>query len=158
GKEVFCTPDHEFMLRDGSYHQAQRLEPQTSLMPFDKRLDKDGYVMVRHPATGMNQKVHWIMARGGLLGEIPSFEGQKTIIHHRNFSPLDNRLENLEFMGDRDHMSYHKSLAERNPHFQSLEFEEKRKAALAAKAQTPEGYAYFAERGKANLAKYREQN
>ena len=61
-------------------------------------------------------------------------------------------------MGDRDHMSYHKSIAERNPHFQSAEFEAKRKAALAAKAQTAEGHAYFAERGKANLAKYREKN
>ncbi|MCA1592565.1 MAG: RtcB family protein, partial [Acidobacteria bacterium] len=32
GREVFCTPDHEFMLRDGNYRQAQELEPSTSLM------------------------------------------------------------------------------------------------------------------------------
>lgn len=158
GREIFCTPDHEFMLRDGTYRQAKDLAPETSLMPFDKRLDKEGYALVRHPATGLNQKVHWIMGRGGLLGKIPSFEGQKTIIHHKNFKPSDNRLNNLEFMGDRDHMSYHKSIVERNLHFQSPEFEMKRKAALAAKAQTAEGYAYFAERGRKNLERYSSEN
>ncbi len=158
GREILCTPDHQFLLRDGTYREAIDLKPGTSLMPFDKRADKEGYIMVRHPATGLNQKVHWIMARCGLLGKIPSFKGQQTIIHHRNFNPWDNRLENLEFMGDRDHMSYHKSISERNPHFQSPEFEARRKAALAAKAQTVDGHAYFAERGRKNLEKYRQKH
>lgn len=98
------------------------------------------------------------MARGGLLGAIPTFEGQKTIIHHKNFTPTDNRPENLKFMGDRDHMSYHHSIVERNAHFQSPEFEAKRKAALTAKAKTPEGYTYFVERGVKNFAKFKEQH
>lgn len=34
GREILCTPDHEFMLRDGTYRQAQDLTPKTSLMPF----------------------------------------------------------------------------------------------------------------------------
>jgi tRNA-splicing ligase RtcB (3'-phosphate/5'-hydroxy nucleic acid ligase) len=96
GREIHCTPDHEFMLRDGSYCEAQKLRPGTSLMPFDSRISKGGYALVRHPATGMNQRVHWVMARSGLLGEIPSFKGQRRIIHHKNFNPGDNRLENLE--------------------------------------------------------------
>ena len=158
GREIFCTPDHEFMLRDGTYRQAKDMTPQTSLMPFNTRIDKDGYATVRHPGSNNDQRVHWIMARCGLLGEIPSFEGQKTIIHHKNFRPIDNRPENLKFMGDRDHMSYHKSIVERNTHFQSPEFEAKRKAALAAKAKTPEGHAYFAERGGKTFARFWEQH
>ena len=158
GREIFCTPDHEFMLRDGSYRQAKDLTPRTSLMPFNTRVNRDGYTTVRHPSSNNDQRVHWIMARCGLLGEIPAFAGQKTIIHHINFRPTDNRPENLKFMGDRDHMSYHKSIAERNPHFQSPEFEAKRKAALAAKARTLDGHAYFAERGGKNFAKFREQH
>ncbi len=158
GREIICTPDHEFMLRDGTYRQAKDLTTSESLMPFDIRTDKDGYTLVRHPASGLNQRVHWIMARCGLLGAIPRFDGQRTVIHHKNFTPCDNRLENLQFMGDRDHMSYHKSIAERNSHFGSPEFEARRKLALSAKAQTPEGHAYFAARGAANLARYREQN
>jgi DNA gyrase subunit A len=38
GKVIRCTPDHRFMLRDGSYKQAQHLTPDDSLMPgyFDE--------------------------------------------------------------------------------------------------------------------------
>ncbi|HLL71856.1 MAG TPA: RtcB family protein [Pyrinomonadaceae bacterium] len=154
GREILCTPDHEFMLRDGAYRQARELTPQTSLMPFYSRKDKDGYTVVRHPATGSEQRVHWIMARGGVLGEIPAFEGQRTIIHHKNFCPSDNRPENLVFMGDRDHTSYHKSIVERNTHFQSESFEARRKEALSSKAKTAEGHAYFAERGTKNILAY----
>jgi tRNA-splicing ligase RtcB (3'-phosphate/5'-hydroxy nucleic acid ligase) len=157
-REIKCTPDHEFMLRDGTYLEAQYLTPNTSLMPFYSRKDKDGYITVKHPAIGTEQRVHWIMARGGLLGAIPSFEGQKTIIHHKNFQPDDNRPENLQFMGDRDHMSYHKSIVERNPHFQSEEFEIKRKQALANKAKTSEGRAYMAARGTKNILAYMATN
>lgn len=158
GREIVCTPDHQFMLRDGNYRQAQELTPGTSLMPFHTRLDRDGYVTVRNPSSNNDQRVHWVMARNGLLGEIPRFEGQKTIIHHRNFVPTDNRLENLEFMGDKDHMSYHHSIVERNTHFQNEEFEARRKEALANKAKTEEGQIYFAERGTKNILQYMVNN
>src|SRR5918912_37100 len=41
GREIFCTPDHEFMLRDGTYRRAEDLTARTSLMPFYSRRDKD---------------------------------------------------------------------------------------------------------------------
>lgn len=154
GQEIRCTPDHKFMLRDGSYLEAEHLATGTSLMPFRSHVDRDGYSIVRHPGNENDQRVHWIMARCGLLGEIPAFDGQKTIIHHRNFTPTDNRRANLMFMGDRDHMTYHKSIKERNPHFQSEKFELARKSALGRKAQTEEGHAYFAERGTRNILTY----
>ena len=144
GREILCTPDHEFMLRDGNYRQAQHLTPQTSLMPFYSRKDKDGYITVRHPATGSEQRVHWIMGRQGLLGEIPTFSPQRTVIHHKNFNRADNRPENLQFMGDHDHMRYHRSHTERYTHFQSEEIERKRKQALSNKAATEEGRARLA--------------
>lgn len=34
GEEIICTPDHRFMLRDGSYKQAQFLTADDSLMPL----------------------------------------------------------------------------------------------------------------------------
>ncbi len=34
GTEVVCTPDHRFMLRDGSYREARGLTPKDRLMPF----------------------------------------------------------------------------------------------------------------------------
>jgi tRNA-splicing ligase RtcB (3'-phosphate/5'-hydroxy nucleic acid ligase) len=154
GREIKCTPDHEFMLRDGSYRQACELEPETSLMPFHLHADRDGYRFVQHPATGTSRRVHWLMARCGLLGNVPRFEGQRTVIHHLNFNPADNRPDNLRFMGDRDHMRYHRSHAEKFTHFRSEEFETRRVRALAEKAGTPEGHAYFAERGTRNILAY----
>ncbi len=157
GEKITCTPDHQFMLRDGTYTEAQMLLAGTSLMPFYSQIDKDGYTLISQPYSSKWQKAHWIVARSGLLGKVPRFEGQKTVIHHRNFYESDNRPENLEFMGNRDHSAYHRSLIECNQHWQSPEFEEKRIASLAQKAKTPEGYQYYAECGTKNILKYMEQ-
>ena len=89
-EEIICTPDHQFMLRDGNYQEAQLLEAGTSLMPFYSQIDKDGYTLISQPYSGRWQKAHWMIARSGLLGKIPKFEGQTTIIHHRNFHESDN--------------------------------------------------------------------
>lgn len=153
-RTIRCTPDHEFMLRDGKYCEAQHLKANNSLMPFYSHLDKDGYVFVQHPATGKSQRAHWVAARSGLLGTVPRFENQRTIIHHRNFNPSDNRPQNLEFMGHRDHARSHHANGKRNLKLRTPEFEIKRCAALAAKALTPEGHAYFAARGTKNIRAY----
>ena len=58
GETIRCTPDHEFMLRDGSYCEAQQLEEGQSLMPLYRKLSDtaaenitiDGYEMVKQPA------------------------------------------------------------------------------------------------------------
>ena len=34
GEELLCTPDHRFMMRDGTYVEAQYLQPMDSLMPL----------------------------------------------------------------------------------------------------------------------------
>lgn len=51
GRDIFCTPDHEFMQRDGSYRQAQELTPKTSLMPFNVRVERVDCVVFGHPDT-----------------------------------------------------------------------------------------------------------
>ena len=109
---------------------------------------------IQQPYSGFWQRTHWMVARSGLMGEIPSFAGQRTVIHHRNFQQADNRPENLEWMGDGDHSRLHRALIERNAHWQSPEFEARRIAALGAKARTEQGHAYFAKRGSDNLLTY----
>ncbi|MDP2600018.1 MAG: DNA gyrase subunit A [Deltaproteobacteria bacterium] len=55
GEQITCTPDHRFMLRDGTYCEAQFLQSGSSLMPLYSRLyageDKDlkGYEEVYNP-------------------------------------------------------------------------------------------------------------
>ena len=157
-QEIRCTPDHKFMLRDGSFLEAEDLKIGESLMPLYRETDKDGYILIQQNYSGRMQKAHWIVARSGLLGKVPRFEGEKTVIHHKNFDETDNRPENLEFMSVSAHSAYHRSLIERNEHWQSAEFEQKRVAALSAKAQTAEGHAYFAIRGTKNILKYMTEN
>jgi tRNA-splicing ligase RtcB len=157
GENVVCAVTQQIMLRDGDYVAAGALTAGTSLMPLYTRLDKDGYVLVQQNYSGRWQKAHWIAARCGLLGEIPRFDGQRTVIHHKNFDPADNTPQNLEFMGANDHAAFHRSIVERNEHWQSPDFESRRVAALAAKAETPGGHAYFAARGTKNIKAYMEQ-
>ena len=158
GAEIRCTPDHKFMLRDGNFVEAKDLKTGKSLMPLYRETDKDGYVLVQQNYSGRMQKAHWILARSGLLGSVPRFEIEQTVIHHRNFDKADNRPENLEFMSASAHSAYHRTLVERNEHWQSVEFEAKRVKVLAAKAQTAEGHAYFVERGTKNILKYMAEN
>ena len=73
GATIDCTPDHRFMLRDASWREARSLLPSISLMAFYSRNARGGHRVVKHPATGSWQTIHWIMARQGLLGQIPSF-------------------------------------------------------------------------------------
>ena len=43
GEVIECTPEHLFMLRDGSYEEAQNLTAGVSLMPMYLRVDRKGY-------------------------------------------------------------------------------------------------------------------
>ncbi|MEO6463587.1 MAG: DNA gyrase subunit A, partial [Candidatus Eisenbacteria bacterium] len=63
GERIRCTPDHRFMLRDGSYKQACDLTPDDSLMPgyFDEAPVKAGmnpYLRVQQPKNGRFEFVH----------------------------------------------------------------------------------------------------
>jgi DNA gyrase subunit B len=55
GETIICTPDHLFMLRDGSYKAAELLTPEDSLMPFHRKnecgTDLNGYEMVWNPLS-----------------------------------------------------------------------------------------------------------
>ncbi|MBM3359419.1 MAG: RNA-splicing ligase RtcB [Betaproteobacteria bacterium] len=157
-ERIYCTPDHQFLLRDGSWCEAGQLRVGASLMPLYRRINAEGYTEVLQPGTHGYQRFHWALARSGALGPIPVFPGQKTVIHHKDFNESNNDPANLQFMGDRDHSAYHRSLVERNTHWQSEDFEGRRVAALGRKAKTPEGREYFATRGTKNITRYMAEN
>ncbi|MCL1465944.1 RtcB family protein [Argonema galeatum] len=54
GEEIKCTPDHEFMLRDGTYREASELKAGTSLMPFYSKVGLHNH---RKNQPGYNHKV-----------------------------------------------------------------------------------------------------
>ncbi len=81
GAQIRCTPDHRFMLRDGTYKEAQFLTPSDSLMPgyFDAAPIKKGlneYLRVKQPSTGRYEFVHHIAdAYNAERGIAPAFNG-----------------------------------------------------------------------------------
>lgn len=159
GKQIKCTPDHKFMLRDGSYCEARNLKNGKSLMPLYRTYDKDNYESSYNPRTKTYQKTHWILARTGVLGEIPSFENQNTIIHHSDFNQKNNNPENLKFMGNKDHSKYHRNIVERNTYWQSKEFENKRIASIKNKIKTDKKFLEQKQRqGKKNILKYMSEH
>ncbi len=158
GKSVTCTPDHQFMLRDGSWLEAANLQPGASLMPLYTKTDRDGYVMVSQPYSGRWQRAHWAIARTGVLGKIPRYKGQRVIIHHKDFDQTNNDPANLEFMGDRDHSSFHRLLSERNEHWNSAEFKRRRYEVIRRKIEgDPDFLAKKVAVGTENILRYMQE-
>lgn len=58
GAEIRCTPDHKFMLRDGSFTEAKDLKSNESLMPFYHEKDENGFIEIKQNyLTAHNHKV-----------------------------------------------------------------------------------------------------
>ena len=58
GEEIRCTPDHKFMLRGGSFTEAQNLKAGESLMPLYRETKENGFVEAeQNYMTAHNHKV-----------------------------------------------------------------------------------------------------
>lgn len=100
GAIVRCTPDHRFMLRDGTWKEAQHLSIEDSLMagyfdtaPVNERTND--YLRVLQPATGEYEFVHHLAdsynAERGLAAAVSA----PFVRHHKNFNRFDNRPANI---------------------------------------------------------------
>lgn len=100
---IYCTPDHRFMLRDGSYEIAENLSNGDSLMPlYTKVTDKGlhGYRMYYEP---IEDKWHYEHRRF-CYDEICN---DKNIVHHCNYNKLDNTPTNLKRVTRSEHKRIH---------------------------------------------------
>jgi tRNA-splicing ligase RtcB len=129
GKSIRCTPDHFFMLRDGTYQRADSLSPGQSLMPLYMTTDRDGYVLVRNNHTRRLMRLHWMVYRAGLTEPAPDLGGDELVLHHRNFGRADNDPSNLQPMRKADHDAMHAAMRDK-AHFNTPEFHERRVAAI----------------------------
>jgi len=105
GEVISCTPDHDFMLRDGRLLAAADLRPGTSLMPLYRELVR-GYESVYQPLNGHLLATHrladeWNL-RGGFYADVPG-----THRHHIDFDRRNNRPTNIERMAASDHIRLH---------------------------------------------------
>ena len=123
GETIICTPDHPFMLRDGTYKAAELLTPEDSLMPLNRQLSKkndrgtglDGYEMVWNP-----KHENWIYTH--VLADIynlkngvyQSSDGNHR--HHVDFNKLNNNPTNIKRLPAEEHLAIHHANLERTLH------------------------------------------
>jgi DNA gyrase subunit B len=113
GEGLVCTPDHLFMLRDGSYQKAEELVQTNSLMPLyrqhskiGKRITIEGYELVFDP-----QEKRWIfthlLADDYNLSKGRYAKQKNSCVHHIDFNKLNNNPTNLRRMGKQEHLDLH---------------------------------------------------
>ena len=123
GEEILCTPDHRFMLRDGSYKAAALLTPDDSLMPLYRKLSDindsgitiDGYEMVWDIRSDSWLFTHtvadWYNRWQGIYQKE---DGEHC--HHIDFNKLNNNPTNLRRLSAEEHLALHRNHAEKTLH------------------------------------------
>ncbi|UCD15086.1 MAG: DNA topoisomerase (ATP-hydrolyzing) subunit B [Candidatus Omnitrophota bacterium] len=121
-EEIICTPEHKFMLRDGTYIEAQNLQENMSLMPFKKKLSKiegritiAGYHMIFDPAVHRWIFSHLLSDRYNLEHSVYT-EKEGTHKHHINFNKENNNPNNIIRMKEYKHLSLHRKHCKRILH------------------------------------------
>jgi DNA gyrase subunit A len=116
-QEIKCTPDHLFMLRDGTYKKAKELQPQDSLMPLYTKLydDQDdsnlkGYEIIYQPLQENWEFVHHLADKWNLENNVYKKSAGK-IRHHKDFNKLNNNPDNVQRIQWGEHWRFHKETA-----------------------------------------------
>jgi len=107
GSYVDCTPDHEWVLRDGSRKKAEDLLDGVALMPFYREVSTkkhrlSGYEIVYNPPTEEYEFTHRLVSASA----VPS-PALWHVVHHVNFNKRDNTPDNLRKMTRKDHTDLH---------------------------------------------------
>ncbi|MFO0609902.1 MAG: ATP-binding protein [Polyangiales bacterium] len=118
GEAMVCTPDHRFMLRDGSYRAAAELTPGDSLMPLYRRLSDmrepgvtiQGYEMTFDPRSSRwlftHQLADWYNRWKGVYAEADGAH-----CHHVDFDKRNNNPTNLRRLSREAHLALHREHA-----------------------------------------------
>jgi hypothetical protein len=141
-EEILTTPDHLYMLRDGSYVMAEELTLDSSLMPMYTS-ESNGYTTVKlNSETRGWRSVYKIVADTLKKDEIETTKLRvkednimpyDVAIHHRDFNKKNNHPDNLEIMTAEEHWNYHASLS-----FDKLPEETKEKIRKLSSERTSE--------------------
>ena len=132
-EEIVCTPDHKFMLRDGSYKEARNLNNQDSLMPLRRKFSEigEGITIKGYEMIFDNKEKKWIFTH--LLsdkynlkrGTYSRKDGPDK--HHVDFNKLNNNPDNIKRMPKEDHMEYHRKMLKYGLHREDVKEKAKEK-------------------------------
>jgi len=118
GIVVRCTPEHRFLLRDGTYVEAQNLKAGMRLRKIgraDFPESRQSRRQIRHRVTesipnGCVYQARFMWEQ--IHGPIP--DGMQ--VHHINGDATDDRIDNLELISLGEHQKMHSS-GESNPNY-----------------------------------------
>jgi dCTP deaminase len=107
GAIIQCTPDHEFVMRDGRFLPAHRLRSNDSLMPLYRQL-AGGYEFVYQPSGGDLYPTHRLAdewnVRNGIYRDVPG-----THRYHRDLDRRNNLPWNIARVPASDRIRLHHS-------------------------------------------------
>ena len=125
------TPDHLFMLRDGSYREARLLQQGDSLMPLYLKTRYRGkktkyYEKLPYPTAGQYDFIydgeHFTSVHRWAYESL--HDDRPEVIHHSNFRGRDNTPRNLIGMTWSEHTELHRKLGPDNPSYNKITLEE----------------------------------
>lgn len=102
GEKIRCTYNHRFMLRDGSYQEAQYLVEGQSLMPLYTKYPGRGLTNYRMYYEPIENKWHYEHRQFAV-----EVLDERYLVHHKNCNPDDNTPDNLMWMSRKAHQNMH---------------------------------------------------
>jgi DNA gyrase subunit B len=129
GESIKCTPDHQFMLRDGSYCEAQHLDSGQSLMPLYRKesdtvtenITIDGYEMVKQPIMNDFWEFTHLLADRYNLERGRYSEDAGSHKHHVDFDKRNNRPDNIDRLPEEEHLELHREHAAETLHTEEVQ-------------------------------------
>src|SRR3990167_194374 len=166
-QKIHCTPDHRFMLKNGSYVEAQNLQQGDSLMPlYEKlskktdRLNREGYTLIYQPKRDEWIPAHHLADNYNLTQNI-YHKNDGRVRHHKDYDKNNNNPTNIMRLHWGEHWRIHHQHA--SAQHQDPEYRRKiaagRKAYWALKENREKNGRYLSERNKKNWqdTAYREK-
>lgn len=148
GDEIVCTPDHQFMLRDGTYCEARNLRFNASLMPLYRRWQtRDGYESCSN-GKGFTRQTHELVYEA-LAGPLQ----RGFVVHHKDHKHFNNDPDNLQLMEVGKHSAHHRATGHRLNN-ECQEFQARRRAGIKRRASDPVQRAKMAAVGTANITNF----
>ena len=166
GEGIKCTLNHKFMLKNGTYKEAQNLKSGDSLMPVYVKLstEKDksnpkllGYKMVFQPKTNSWDFLHILSDNWNLENEIYQ-KSEGRIRHHLDFNKLNNNPSNIRRMHWKEHWKTHYDFTSEK-HKNDEDYREKLAEGRMRFWANPENREAYSERmTKRNLRNWKEED
>lgn len=108
GEFIECTPDHKFILRDGSLCEAQNLNENQSLMPlYTRRKELSSKYSGIYGQVWNNKSGRWNFTHRLISNAVNGEKQINEVVHHVDFNRYNNNPENLRLMDKLEHFNLH---------------------------------------------------